>query len=405
VSDTRECPRLTEGIELGPEETAEGNVIAFLPPGRFLEISSQTALILRLVDGERDVRTLAELTSARLSMEVSPGAFQALLEQSLVPRGLIRYGEIPAASPPAIERRRVELIPARVVAVIARGLGFLYLTPVAVIALAVSVGAQAWFFFADPGALPGAGPSMIWGWLVAIVLYVTSMAAHEIGHATALRTFGVDPGAIGLSNSAGEARWSADVKGIWKLRRWQRVVVDVGGIYLQSLFVAVLILLHAGLPTLIPGIVVAPTVAIVDAIILFNLAPRGRADGFWLAADLAGTRYPRADASAPDDRGSLTASGTARVPGAYGPLYAVVASACFTALWMWLAGHPGFDTAIVPTRLRDGASLIALSLSLVLKTLVLVGLALSIWTGLAWLAGVVRTPGRPRPQPEVGGGM
>lgn len=392
---TREFPRLAEGLEFGPEETAGGSVIAFLPPDRFVEVSSQTARILRLVDGRRDIRTLAELASAELSSEVSPAAFQALLEESLVPRGLIRYGEPAPAIPRSGGRRRVQFIPARVVAALARALGLLYRPPIAPIAVAVCVGAQLWFFIAHSGARAGAASSMVWGWLAAIVLYLISMLLHELGHATALRTFGVDPGAIGLSARRGEPLWSSDVTGVWKLRRRQRVVVDLGGIYFQSLFVGALIVLHATLPGLLPGIVVARVVAIVDVIVLFNLAPLWRSDGFWLAADLAGTRYPRADAPMPGDRGSPTASATTKVPGAYGGLYALAGSAGFAGLCWWLAGHPGFDAGLGSTRVLDGPSFITMSLSFMLRMLALAGLALSIWTGLAWIARGARTIGRP----------
>jgi hypothetical protein len=379
-------------------------VVAFLPPDRYLEVSSETARLLRLVNGERDVRMLAELASVELSMQISPAEFHELLERRLVPCGLIRYGQTAPAVPRSSGRRRIQFIPRRAVAAIAMALGFLYRPPVAAIAVAASVGSQLWYFFARAGPPAGAEPAIVRGWLAVIALYMVSMLAHEIGHAAALRTFGVAPGPIGIDATSGVPRWSSSVAGIWRLGRRQRVIVDLGGVYLQSLFVAALILFHGILPGLVPGIVLARTVVIVDVIILFSLAPRWWADGFWLAADLAGTRYPRVEASTPGDRGPEQVSRTGRAPGVYGGPYALLASAGFAGLFVWLSGHPGFDTSLRSTSLRDGAWFVSLSIALVLKALVLTGLALSIWTGIAWLAGATRNSARAGTQTRPDGG-
>jgi lauroyl/myristoyl acyltransferase len=290
---TRAFPRLAEGLEFGPEETAGGSVVAFLPPDRYMEVSSETARVLRLVDGTRDVGTLAALASVELSLAISPEAFRELLDERLVPRGLVCYGEPAPAPARARGRPRVRFLPTPAVGAVARALGFLYWRPVAAIAVIASVGAQAWFFLTGAGTGAAAEPSIVPGWLAVVLCYMASMLAHEIGHAAALQRFGIAPGAIGIDATRGLPRWGTDVSGMWKLRRLQRVVVDLGGVYFQSLVVAALILLRVLVPVLVSGSVLAWVVAIVDMVILFCLVPHGRSDGFWLAADLAGTRYPR----------------------------------------------------------------------------------------------------------------
>jgi hypothetical protein len=203
---------------------------------------------------------------------------------------------------------------------------------------------------------------------------------------------------IGIDGTNGVPRWGSVVNGIWRLRRRQRVIVDLGGAYFQALFVGALILLHGILPGLVPGAVIPRAVVIVDLVILFSLAPRWRADGFWLAADLAGTRYPRVDEPVAADRGPEQSRS---VPGIYAAWYGLLASTGFAGLWIWLAGHPAFDTRIAGAGLAEWPAIITPLLALGLKALVLAGLALSLWTGLTGLAAGA-SGGRSRTRPGVG---
>lgn len=394
-----EIPRLAEGLEVGCEEPAGGGVVAFLPPDRFFEISSVTAQVLRLIDGHRDVSTLARLVSAQLSSDVSATALRDLIDRTLAPRGLILYGAPTGMVTRPIIRPRGTVIPACVPAIVAPALAFGLRPAIAAGALVSIVGAHLWFYLAHTDLRLGDGRVAVWVWPAVLALHMASNLVHEFGHATALQSFGVRPGAISLGARWWRPHWSADVSGIWKLRRRERVVVDLGGAYFQLLFTAALILISA----LTRDVVTARAVLLVDVTVLLNLLPLRRTDGFWLAADLAGTRFPRARPTAPDDPRPLAAVPTAARSGVYPALYAALATASFVSLWMWLGSQAADDTAgtlgrvlrlpaTIPSGTLRPAAMIEQGFSLLLRVVVLAGMVLALGTGLGWISGAVRRP-------------
>lgn len=107
---------------------------------------------------------------------------------------------------------------------------------------------------------------------------------HELGHASACVRYGAKPGPIGLCLYLIFPAFYTDVTDAWHLVRWQRAIVDAGGIYVSLLAAAGAYLLYV-------------TNGIRDfmllswaytATVLFNLNPFMRADGYWLFSDALG---------------------------------------------------------------------------------------------------------------------
>lgn len=116
---------------------------------------------------------------------------------------------------------------------------------------------------------------------LAFGLIFLSLLVHELGHASACSRYGEPPSQIGLTLYLIFPAFYADVTGAWRLRRWQRVVVDLGGIYFQTLMggVYALLFMVTGSPTL------RLVVWLMVGSILFQLNPIFRFDGYWLIAD------------------------------------------------------------------------------------------------------------------------
>jgi len=129
-------------------------------------------------------------------------------------------------------------------------------------------------------------------WIVFFSLNIFSFLFHELGHSSACTRFGGKHGDIGIGIYIIYPAFYADVTAIWSLPRWQRVVVDVGGIYFHLLYgsACYLLWLSCGSPIFLLNVY-----AILLAVIL-NLNPFLRFDGFWLLTDLTG--IPRLHRSA-----------------------------------------------------------------------------------------------------------
>lgn len=115
-------------------------------------------------------------------------------------------------------------------------------------------------------------------------LFLVSLLLHEFGHAAACARFGAKPGAIGFTLYLTFPALYSDVSTAWKLPRWHRVAVDVGGTYFQLVVVAAYMLAYAGSHWLPLRAAIYMSVATA----LFNLNPLFKFDGYWVVADALG---------------------------------------------------------------------------------------------------------------------
>jgi putative peptide zinc metalloprotease protein len=145
--------------------------------------------------------------------------------------------------------------------------------------------------------IPTALLVVIWAWsqktalsvdqsafLVSFALFVASVVIHELGHASACSRYGCRPGEIGIGLYFAFPVMYSDVTDVWRLRRWQRVVVDVGGVYFQLIVAALY-----GVAFLVTGWpVLKLAMNFVLFGILFSLNPILRFDGYWILSDALG---------------------------------------------------------------------------------------------------------------------
>jgi putative peptide zinc metalloprotease protein len=174
---------------------------------------------------------------------------------------------------------RVPLLPAAVVQRAASALSFAFLPPVAVVMLCLILAAT--FYALSSGMLPEwSFESLCWVW----PLFGISVCMHEFGHASACAYYGIPPKEIGFTIYLVWPAFYSDVSGAWQLRRLQRAVVDIGGVYFQLIIAGVYTILYAatGWEPL--------TVAILVTVgsVLFSLNPVFKWDGYWLMSDLLG---------------------------------------------------------------------------------------------------------------------
>jgi putative peptide zinc metalloprotease protein len=120
---------------------------------------------------------------------------------------------------------------------------------------------------------------------------LVSMVFHEMGHASACRYGGATPGEIGGGLYLMWPALYTNVTDAYRLGRAGRVRTDLGGIYFNAVFSVVLGAIYAitGYPPLILAVVTT------TILMLEQLLPFVRFDGYWIVSDLAGVPdlFPR----------------------------------------------------------------------------------------------------------------
>ncbi len=120
------------------------------------------------------------------------------------------------------------------------------------------------------------------GW--SYLLLMGSLMMHELGHASACTRYGASPSTIGFTVYLIWPAFYSDVSDAWRLKRWQRVMVDVGGIFFQIVTAAVYIFIYK-LTNWSP---IPLAIAMIVSSCLFNLNPFFKFDGYWILADILG---------------------------------------------------------------------------------------------------------------------
>lgn len=121
-------------------------------------------------------------------------------------------------------------------------------------------------------------------WGVLFLIFGLFVLVHEFGHAASCKKFGARHGDIGFGFYLFTPVMYADVSDIWRLDKYNRIIVNLSGVYFDLIFATVLctlfFLTNNTIFILISGIFVINT--------LKNLNPFLRNDGYWILSDLSG---------------------------------------------------------------------------------------------------------------------
>ncbi len=115
-----------------------------------------------------------------------------------------------------------------------------------------------------------------------MALVIVGSLVHELGHSLAAMSAGIGLRPIGVSVYLVYPVFCTNVSGIEKLRLPERALIDCGGFIFQGTFLLALLLIcfFSGNASF------AEASRWISAIILFNLNPFFRTDGYWLYKDI-----------------------------------------------------------------------------------------------------------------------
>jgi putative peptide zinc metalloprotease protein len=121
-------------------------------------------------------------------------------------------------------------------------------------------------------------------WLAAII---GVKVLHEIGHATACRSFGARPQEMGVLLLAGVPALYCDVSDAWRLpSKWQRMAVSSAGMLVELIIAATAVIVwRYSEPGLMSAVCLSLVVVCSVGTLLINANPLLRYDGYYLLAD------------------------------------------------------------------------------------------------------------------------
>lgn len=287
------APCLAQGTELLGMYKDSGCVeppsIIRRADGRMLEVSPLLHRLATSLDGERELGAVASRLSQELGRPISVASVEYLIETKLRPLGLLADSAT-ADLPPSKQALlgltlHAGVLPAPVVRAVTKVLRPLFLPGVIVGALAVLVAVDVWLVL---GGDISSGvdrlisePTLL---LLAVALTLVAGGFHELGHATASRYGGAEPGVIGAGIYLIWPVFYNDLNDSHRLDRRGRLRCDLGGVYFNVVFILVLAGVY-GATGFEPLVVV---VAVQHLAILQQFLPFVRLDGYYVVSDLAG---------------------------------------------------------------------------------------------------------------------
>lgn len=282
--------KLKDGCKFYPYDSGQDKeeYLICTPDNRQFRISTLAKDILERLNGETSLKEISFAIEEQ-SGEISVDELRDFLQSQYGKLGIFENPDSTASNPPntvKTDRDRFsfllhwDLIPEKYVSWGGMRLRFLY-HPLAVTLGILSIIATHYIvYFHQSASNPISNAGSLWG----LLLCLLSILCHEFGHAAAVSKFGGSPGKIGFGLYLLLPSFYADVSEVWRFRRRQRMVVDLGGVYFQELAFAAFAML--GYFTSAPQYFFA--CHFIDLMVLLNLNPIFHFDGYWFLVDYLG---------------------------------------------------------------------------------------------------------------------
>lgn len=257
-------------------------------------VPESIAALIELFDGERSLSEAVREYEERHPGRHSHEKLESLVRGFLIPKGLVlprgrATKAVPerttASRPRSFLYIKLPLISHRVIEPIANLLKWAYLTPVLVAWIPLFIGLHVYFY---ASVLPQHDLNFnelnVGGILALMLISTIGTFVHELGHASAAAHYGCKRLEIGWGLYLVFTVLYTDVSEAWRLPRRQRALIDLGGIYFQSVFLAALLALFF----MSRNEIYLFAFIFSDLTIASSLNPFLRLDGYWLMSDLFG---------------------------------------------------------------------------------------------------------------------
>lgn len=264
-------------------------------------VPSDLCDLLKRFDGSRETSDVIVIMQRSCGSKYSARKLEQLVEDFLVPKGILKEANLQRGPATGRARRdkylylKTTLLPARIVYPFARVLGGLFSSPIlyAWVGMFISIHILFYRFLARQ---PAMDLNRLNGKTLLLVIAITTFGGlvHEFGHAVALVRYGGRRPDIGWAVYLIFSVFFTDLSEAWHMSRKQRAVVDLGGIYFQSFFAFLLLIVF----WITGSSLYFYCFLFTDFQIASSLNPFFRMDGYWVVTDLFGFLDLRRQATA-----------------------------------------------------------------------------------------------------------
>ncbi|WP_420187433.1 hypothetical protein M1B74_01425 [Bacteroides pyogenes] len=179
---------------------------------------------------------------------------------------------------------KIEIISKDIVNKIAQFSKHLFNPRVLFFFVTVSFLLNVWFFIEQEELLYSLRDLDLYSLVVVLSIFLFSSLFHEFGHASACKYYGYNANSIGFGVYINIPVFYADVSAIWSLSRKERLIVNFGGIYFQSILLAIACIVYF----LTGSTLMKYFILLTNINFLFVLNPFLKFDGYWIMSDLLG---------------------------------------------------------------------------------------------------------------------
>ncbi len=245
-----------------------------------LRISKNTYELLQLIDGEKSLEKIKKLLNYPCTIE----ELFDILYINFGRYGIIKsdFTSLKVKTSPNYLKLSFILLPSHIVSMITPYFTFLFRNKTMHIVLLMSTLVIGYSLYNNFTEIANQNFEFKY-WILLLSFGFISVMFHELGHVTAADYYGAKNGGVGGGFYLFTPVFFADVSDIWKLSPKKRIVVNLAGIYFETIICAILCLF---------GVLIDQKILLIMGLLifinsLFNLNPFIRNDGYWVVTDLA----------------------------------------------------------------------------------------------------------------------
>ncbi len=281
-------PLCTE-LQISEFDTYESKnyYLAKTPDGRFIKISPEIRTLLSYMNGENTIEEIVHYVNKEYNTNLTVENLENLINKELIPNNLVISpdGTLTSIRPrPSIH---IPVASSRTLGKVGQIMLPLFRREIAIPILLYSFLVLSWYF-ARRHNLSASTSSIssisIYNNIWALFIVMFSFIIHEIGHTTASVKNQIIPESAGLGLYFFSPVFYVDVTQTWTLPPRERLLVDVGGIYFQAIFVSILTTINI----LFNNLILHRAILSILLLMLINLFPFIKLDGYWMLSDAIG---------------------------------------------------------------------------------------------------------------------
>jgi putative peptide zinc metalloprotease protein len=246
--------------------------------GRHFEVSEPVAQLIAVMQASKTLAETAQRYRGANGKQYTESDLEKIVERCITP--ILHAPQTPQKHPFLF---RMELLSQSTIEQFSNVLKIVFHKYV-IAGLFLCIVALEAYFFADATMLISFGEVNIYVIVGTLLLLLLSSFTHELGHASACRHFRIRHGGVGFGLYLTFPVFYTDVSETWKLKRKERLVVNLAGVYFQLILLIPFFVVYF----ITDNPIIKWFLLTVNIGLVITLNPFFKFDGYWIVSDLLG---------------------------------------------------------------------------------------------------------------------